>query len=223
MNTRLVEPEWLDALPAEHPGAIRSRADLRRVNWLMTNERIVANALYGVAPARVLDLGAGDGAFAARVFELCRWRDVHCTLLDRSAAVTDRVREKFKSLGCDLTEVKRDALRARGEGGAWDVIFTNLFLHHFQAPELERLLAAVAGRCRCFVACEPRRSFVGLRAARLLRWIGCNAVTRHDAVASVRAGFRDGELTRLWPARDQWSVQERPAGLFSHLFIARKL
>ena len=66
---RALEPEWLDTLPPDDPRAVRSRADLRRVNALMGNARIVADLLRG-APRplrRVAELGAGDGTFALRV------------------------------------------------------------------------------------------------------------------------------------------------------------
>jgi len=51
--------------------------------------------------------------------------------------------------------------------------------------------------------------------------MGCNAVTRHDARVSVRAGFRDDELSRLWPSGG-WTLEERGAPPFSHLFVARR-
>jgi hypothetical protein len=73
-----------------------------------------------------------------------------------------------------------------------------------------------------FVACEPRRSSMALAGSRLLGFIGCNDVTRHDAVVSVRAGFSDGELSDAWPAGPGWSLEERPAPPFSHLFVARR-
>jgi len=58
--------------------------------------------------------------------------------------------------------------------------------------------------------------------SRLLRLIGCNRVTRHDAPISVRAGFTGQELSQLWPAGQGWLLEERPAGWFSHLFIAQR-
>ena len=42
---RRLEAEWLDVLPASDPRAARSRRDLVRVNALMGNARIVANAV----------------------------------------------------------------------------------------------------------------------------------------------------------------------------------
>jgi hypothetical protein len=54
----------------------------------------------------------------------------------------------------------------------------------------------------------------------LLFAIGCNDVSRHDAVASVRAGFSGRELSRLWPERDGWTLHEAPAWPFTHAFAA---
>jgi hypothetical protein len=52
--------------------------------------------------------------------------------------------------------------------------------------------------------------------------VGCNDVTRHDAVVSVRAGFAGKELSPLWPEAPDWELAEHAAGSFSHLFIARR-
>ena len=50
--------------------------------------------------------------------------------------------------------------------------------------------------------------------------IGANEITRHDAVASVRAGFRGQELSALWPEPDRWRLQEWAASPLSHCFVA---
>ena len=47
---RIVEPELLDGLPREDPRAIRSRRDLRRVNVLMRNHSVMADALRRLQP-----------------------------------------------------------------------------------------------------------------------------------------------------------------------------
>ena len=73
-----------------------------------------------------------------------------------------------------------------------------------------------------FIALEPRRSSWSFALSRQLWAIGCNRVTRHDAPVSVRAGFSGNELSRLWPQNGKWRLQERPAGWFSHLFLARR-
>jgi hypothetical protein len=76
---------------------------------------------------------------------------------------------------------------------------------------------------KLFVAVEPRRARWPLFCSRLLWAIGCNDVTRHDAVVSVRAGFSRNELSSLWPDKQNWQLTEQSAGAFSHLFIARKM
>jgi hypothetical protein len=58
----------------------------------------------------------------------------------------------------------------------------------------------------------------------LIGAIGANAVTREDAVLSVRAGFRGSELTVVWPSQgDGWRTQEYSAGFFSHCFRAERV
>jgi hypothetical protein len=96
-------------------------------------------------------------------------------------------------------------------------------LHHFEEARLAELLCLISSRAKLFIALEPRRGAWPLFCSRWLWAIGCNHVTRHDAVVSVRAGFSGGELSSLWPEKKNWELTERPAGAFSHLFIARKI
>ena len=77
-------------------------------------------------------------------------------------------------------------------------------------------LAAVPDRSRI----DEVRGCLPLAGSHMLGLIGCNDVTRHDAVLSVRAGFTGRELSALWPKDDGWMLEERRAGLFSHLFTA---
>ena len=105
----------------------------------------------------------------------------------------------------------------------FDVIIANLFLHHFDAALLRRLLGLIAQRTRVLIACEPRRSGRALFGSHLLGVIGCNDVSRHDAVVSVRAGFGDQELSALWPAGTGWALRESAYGWFSHGFVATRL
>ncbi|HTA95540.1 MAG TPA: hypothetical protein VK769_05390, partial [Verrucomicrobiae bacterium] len=104
-----------------------------------------------------------------------------------------------------------------------EIVVANLFLHHFENERLAELLQSISGRAKLFIAIEPRRAPLPLVFSRLLWAIGCNDVTRHDAVVSVRAGFSGSELSMLWPDKQNWRLTERRAGLFSHLFIAQKI
>jgi hypothetical protein len=213
---RVLEPEWLDTLPPCDARARRSRADLRRVNALMGNAGHVSRALVSVPRGRrlrIADLGAGDGSFMKSVLRRLPHPGVEVTLVDRAMMPG--------TLDWDAHAVAADAHDFLAQPGPrFDAIVANLFLHHFDDAALRRLLALAAQRTPLFIACEPRRSRLALRASRLLRVLGCNDVTRHDAAVSVRAGFRGSELSALWPRQRAWRLAERAAPPFGHLFVA---
>ena len=125
-------------------------------------------------------------------------------------------------LGWTARNVPADVFDWLERREASDITVANLFLHHFQEAQLMTLLRLAAGRTELFAACEPRRSGLPLLFSRLLWLMRCHPVTRHDAVASVRAGFNGRELSALWPSDVRWRLEERTAGLFSHRFVARR-
>jgi len=225
---RIVEPELLDELPADDPYARRSRRDLRRVNFLMGNADMLARELEKLspknAPLKLVELGSGDGHGLLQVAQrLGRGQKFEATLVDRQDLVTEETRQAFAAMNWDVRMVKADVFDFLGDDARnCDVIVANLFVHHFEGRHLERLLRGIAGRTRRFIAIEPRRGAWPLFCSRLLGLIGCNIVTRHDAVVSVRAGFRDQELSALWPEPEKWNLTERTAGQFSHLFVAER-
>jgi hypothetical protein len=227
---RCVVPELLDHLPAGDPGAVRSRRDLGRVNALMGHAVIMARGLMRHTtsgnPRTVLDIGAGDGTFMLRVARRLapHWPDCRLILLDRQSVVSDETRALFASLRWTVEVVAADVVDFLNSSACpkADAAVANLFLHHFRDEPLSRLLSLIARRTPLFLACEPRRGAMGRVGSRLLWAIGCNAVTLHDAAASVRAGFRRGELAALWPQSRSWDLEDRAAGLFSHSFVAHR-
>jgi hypothetical protein len=224
VDARYIEPEWLDDLPPADPRATRARRDLRRINSWMLQPIIMARLLTRHAPARtrkLLDLGAGDGSFMLRVARKLAWRDVTVTLVDRQNAVSDETVAAFDSLGWNTEIATADIIEFMEWPAGFDIISANLFLHHLSDQDLGRLFGRAALSAPLFVACEPRRAQSALVASRLLCAIGCGEVTRHDAPASVRAGFAGRELSRLWPIDEPWELDEHPR-LFTHCFVARK-
>jgi hypothetical protein len=228
LAARQVQPEWLDELPADDPRAMRSRRDLVRVNTWMMQPGIMARALLAHqgsrAPRVIIDLGSGDGTFLLRVAaKLARhWRNVAVTMLDRQDIVSPATRGGFDALGWSSRTITGDLFCALEEGrlAAADIITANLFLHHFPEPELAMLLTRLAPLAPLFVACEPRRAALPHLASRMLWVIGCNDVSRHDAVVSVEAGFNGRELSGLWPEPQRWHLEEHAARLFTHCFAA---
>ena len=230
MRSRRIEPEILDELSALDPRAVRSRRDLRRLNALMGHVRIFDEQL-GLSrglldPRRVLDLGTGDGwllyELLARLPESSEGREV--VMVDRHPSVSERIVGALESSGWRVRIEAADVLDwLRQSRSDFDCCWINLFLHHLRDRQLETLFEGLQARTRSIAACEPRRAWRALWAARRVGWVGCGPVTRADAVTSVGAGFRGGELTQRWPRHADWTVQERAQGLFSHWFHASRL
>lgn len=227
---RSLQAELVDELPPEHPEAIKTRLDLRRINTLMGHVGIHARALDSVAPpgrdVRIIEIGAGDGELFLRVAQRLgdKWNDVDVTFIDLQDLLRDETRTAFATLGWRVRSVKSDVLQWLSDtpGEKSNVIVANLFLHHFSDAQLSDLFSLAANKSRALIALEPRRAGWPLFCARALALIGFGPVTCHDAPISVQAGFRGRELSVLWPQDGTWELTERRAGLFSHLFIARR-
>lgn len=230
---RAVEPELLDGLPPGGAQAVGSRSDLRRLNLIMGHAGILLRALrhhfaenpFCSRPVRLVELGAGDGTLLLRLAR--RWSALgvtaHVMLLDRQDLLSAKTRREFVALNWCVESVATDVFTwLERPFPTVDVMLANLFLHHFPDERLRALLQLTAARTNLFVACEPRRSPLALAASRLLRLIGCNAITQHDAIVSVRAGFVGRELSALWPSNGEWVTSEQSAGLFSHCFVAKR-
>jgi hypothetical protein len=226
---RCVQTELLDTLPVGDPRAVRSRRDLRRVNGWMRQHAIMANALQTALhrhpPGHITELGAGDGNFLLRVAQIIspRWPDVKIALPDLQKNVSAETLAAFAALGWSAEAIVADVFDWLQTSDAGEVVIANLFLHHFEAARLAELFRLISQRAKLFIATEPRRAPWPRFCSRLLWVIGCNGVTRHDAVVSVRAGFSGEELSALWPDRQNWRLAEHRAGAFSHVFIAEKI
>lgn len=196
---RVVEPEIIDQLPADHPDVIRSRIDLKVINFLMGNERWIARQIARFEGSRrkgVLEIGAGEGTLLARLAK--KYPDIPliaCDLAPRPAGLPDRIawdqRDVFESL-------------ASATGG---ILAANLFLHHFENEDLPHFRPYMA---KFDVICinEPYRTPQTIMDAKfMLPFVG--TATKHDMIVSIKAGFLPGELPeRLGLDSSKWKVRE---------------
>ena len=225
MSDRVLEPEWLDELAPADLTAQQSRRDLRKLNFILGHRRRMVRLLRRAGAQerlrRLVDLGAGDGHFVSEVYRSFRWPDssAQVVLVDRQLSVGETTRallEQPEEISVDVFEF---AATLRPKAGTF--VMANLFLHHFEDSGLRELFAMLADKVDSLAACEPPRSWGALAAVRLLPLLGCNAVTRHDAMVSVRAGFGDRELSALWPQRQGWNMFEQTSQL-THEFVVWK-
>ncbi|MBN9690538.1 MAG: methyltransferase domain-containing protein [Verrucomicrobia bacterium] len=227
---RTVQPEILDTLPADSPDAQHSRLDLRRINGLMGHRRRLTRHLNDVLPPanrpwRVLELGVGDGLLSSQIWKRLPAPPAgsQMVLLDQVPVVEAKAKEELGQRGWQVEQVLVDAFVWLEEANDfhYDIVYSNLFIHHFDQGALVELLRLIARRSRAFVTLEPRRSFSSELGVRGLSLLGSHPVTLHDAHRSVLAGFTNDELSRAWP-ETYWQLQEGRAGLFSHYFVARR-
>lgn len=202
---RVIEPEWLDSLPADDPSACRSRRDLVLIDHLMGNTRWICRHL---PPGNeIIELGAGSGRLAGAVSR--RGHDV--TAMDLAPAPPNLDRA--------IRWVAGDFFRNLHDHSATTVV-GSLILHHFQNAELSRLGRLLNHRTRLVFA-EPLRDALPLALSKLAApFVG--RVTRHDMPVSIRAGFLPGELAAALALGADWSIFESPGPFGSLRFLAWK-
>jgi hypothetical protein len=202
MLDRVVIPELLDHLPAADPEAQRSRRDLRRINFLMGNERWVCRTLRRfpqMVGCGIVEVGAGDGKLCEKMANLFPLAPVTAyDLAPRPAELDSRVRWQQGDLF---------TMPPPESGG---VRVANLFLHHFEGESL-RDLGRWCEDAELLVFSEPDRAILPHGLGGLMRPF-INRVTRHDMHVSITAGFAAGEIPRLlgldlasWRFEETWT------------------
>lgn len=203
---RVIEPELLDTLA---PGEGRnSVADLTRINRRWGGYSSLRKLIDRVSRAderfSLLDVGAASGDMGR---EIARVRPgARVVLLDRLAHHLE---------GADAPRTVADACALPFADGAFDFVFSSLFLHHFSEEEIVALLREfrrVARRAVLAVDLERRLlAYYFLPATK--RALGWDAITVHDGPISVAAGFRRGELARLADRAGLIEPEEQTHGL----------
>jgi hypothetical protein len=195
---RVIIPEVLDSLNPSDPRAIRSRRDLRWIDLYLGNSRWIVRQLKTQTPppAQIIEIGAGEG-------DLCR--KVQASLPSSTVTGLDLIKRPT-NLPASIRWIGGDFFQTLPNINA-DACVGSLILHHFSKEALHELGARLQS-FRRLTFCEPLRSRLPLFLSKL----SCpflSEVTRHDMPASIRAGFRPGELPALLGLDSKkWIVSE---------------
>ncbi len=212
-TTREVFPELLDTLPHDDAAARRSRGELRMINGVMGNHRWLRRRLREpqFRGHRVLELGAGDGAFARRVWREGITHPAQWTALDLAPEPKEWPREaRWQQRDLFTLSVLPEA----------EIVVANLFLHHLQDRQLAALGRLLPVACRTFLACEPARRCAHVLQGRVLSALaGLSEVTHHDMFVSIRAGFVSDELPDALGLRD-WQTRVSLTALGAYRLVA---
>jgi hypothetical protein len=195
---RVIIPEILDSLNPADPRAIRSRRDLQWIDLYLGNSRWIVRQLKKLTSplARIIEIGAGEG-------DLCR--KVQTSLPSSTVTGLDLI-QRPTNLPVSIRWIGGDFFKTLPTIGA-DACVGSLILHHFSDEALCDLGAHLQS-FRSLTFCEPLRSRLPLFLSKL----SCpflSEVTRHDMPASIRAGFRPGELPAvLGLDSKKWNIRE---------------
>jgi len=189
LSRRATTPELLDeGVPEEE--ARRSLGDLRIVNRWLGGRRSLGNAVrpYLREGGRLLDVGCGSADLPAFLLGSLPGR-VTAVGLDIKPL---HLREAPPEVHCVVADVRALPFRPR----SFDVVTASLFLHHFDAPEVPRVLRELFDLCRrALVVNDLRRARVPLLFGRaVFPWIFRSPVSLKDGLLSIRRGFRSEEL-----------------------------
>lgn len=197
---RAIAEERMDAedLPAEVLAAVLR--DLAQVNAVTLAGRptlaFLAKAIPKATPARVLDVGFGDGDMLRRI---ARW--------------AERSGRNVELVGIDLNPNSAPAARARtpaalaidyrtGDyadlaGERWDVVISSLVAHHMTHAQLVAFLRFMEANARrgWFVNDLHRHALAHRGFPLLARLFGWHEIVRADGTLSIARSYRPAE----WP------------------------
>ena len=195
-------PERIDRLEQEPAVLERSLAQVAAVNRWLGGWRSVLRELPAflppAGPARVLDVGAGngDGAIAVARWARRHGREVHVTASDahpQILAIARRRTGRFPEIQVEHA----DALELPYPDGAFHACLLTLTFHHFENGQALRVLRELARVARLgIVVSDLDRSwanYLGARCLGLTLWAG-NRLTRHDGPLSVLRAYTAAEL-----------------------------
>ena len=195
---RVIVPEILDLLDPSDPRAMRSRRDLGWIDLFLGNSRWIAGKLKSQdpVPTRILEIGAGEG-------DLCR--RIKASLPSSSVTGLDLI-GRPANLSADIDWISGDFFDTLSATSA-DACVGSLILHHFSDRALRELGSRMKS-FRCLAFCEPLRGRAPLFFSTMSSpFMG--EVTQHDMPASIRAGFRLGELPALLGLDSgDWKINE---------------
>jgi ubiquinone/menaquinone biosynthesis C-methylase UbiE len=193
---RVVIPELLDTdlgTPAEVRDSLR---DLRFFNSCFGGIRSTTRLIEQVArdtgahSLSLLEVAAGTGYVAGRTRSRLRRHgiEVDTTLLDRSRA----------HLNSSERSVVADAAALPFADSSFDLVASNLFVHHLDPEELIHFVREGLRVCRRAVLINdlvrhPLHLFLVYAGLPLYR----SRLTRHDAPASVRRAYTIGEMRAM--------------------------
>jgi 2-polyprenyl-3-methyl-5-hydroxy-6-metoxy-1,4-benzoquinol methylase len=219
LSVRNRQAELMDdpSLPADrHERALTALGRINAVSRAASRLLAEVTRVHrgGVGPVRVLDVACGGGDVLAGVARGARDRGIAIEVhgCDLSGPALDRARTLDRSIVTHRLDALRDELP-----GDFDVVTSNLFLHHLDQAHAVGLLRRMTAAARQSILVQD---LLRTRRGYALAWLGLHTLTRSDVarvdgLRSVRAAFaleevealraeaglETARVVRVWPER----------------------
>ena len=206
--------EWLDAETMDDAALRRNLADIRRINWLLgwTTFTVRGVARHAEAIAKytgkrefsLLDVASGSADIPLAIAHWAERAGYNARIVatDISPQIVAVAQEQSASTSSVSVE-RQEALKLPYAPGSFDIALCTLAIHHFEperAVELLSGMARVSKHVLVFDVARARLAYIG--SLLLTRLLPMDAMTRHDAPASVRRAYSARELRELGEKAD---------------------
>jgi ubiquinone/menaquinone biosynthesis C-methylase UbiE len=200
LGARSTSKEIIDDMSITDERIDAALEELTVINRLLGGDRVSISGIARITdsaptgrPLHILDCGAGgsDLVHALRALD----RPFRVTALDLNFRACQYSRTRISP----LSVVNGSAVRLPFRDRSFDIVHAALFCHHFNAIELNEMVAEWSRVARVgIVINDLRRSvwaFIGITL--LTSLFSHSAIVRHDGPLSVRRGFVKKELSDI--------------------------
>ena len=231
-DSRATATEFLDRPDCDPALAAASYRFMEMINRRFGGIRIVRRFLaseiagrHTRAPLRILDIGSGSCDIPLAV---SRWAracaiPLHFTCLEMPSHAVNSARGQLARAGDPAVELLQEDAFTHQPAEPYDCAVASMCFHHFSNAQILTLLRRLRGFVLNSVLINDlQRSRLASLSARLLLFgTGTPAGVRHDALLSIRRGFKIKELVTLLRQLDSVTVSVEPARWFRIAAIIR--
>ncbi len=231
-DSRATATEFLDRPDCDPVLAATSYQFMETVNSRFGGIQIVRRFLaaetagrHGGAPLRILDIGSGSCDIPLAVSRWARAYGIplHFTCLEMASHAVDIARGQLARANDPAVRLLQQDAFAHQPAEPYDCAVASMCFHHFSNAQILTLLQGLRGFILNSVLINDlRRSPLASLSARLLLiGTGAPAGVRHDALLSIRRGFKITELRSLLRQLENVTVSVKPARWFRIAAIIR--
>jgi 2-polyprenyl-3-methyl-5-hydroxy-6-metoxy-1,4-benzoquinol methylase len=210
--------EFLDAPDSDPRLTERSYRFMRIVNGIGGGTRVVRRFLADELihwprdkPVRILDIGVGGGDIPLAVVRWARKQGykLEFTCMDFNPKALEVTQRTIDQAGGDGIRLVEDDIFRYQPAHDFDYALGSMVFHHFTEQEIHRLVTHLCGFVhKALLINDLHRCLLNYIVAGILV-IPLEREIRHDALLSIRRGFKPAELADLLKEHDPSAVATR--------------